>query len=168
MLTETVTLHAPDGRIAFQVARNRIDDGNDAPYIGTFPWEWAAEKFRDLIKNSIARAAISQPIGPIRYELDGSKFPDGAWIVESNWLPTASNDMPTIGLSRAWSAVVDNLSQREREIAKLLPGYTAKQIGRILGISASTVETHRGRIAIKIKASGGQLIAWCQAHREIL
>lgn len=168
MLTETVTLHSPDGRIVFQAARNRIDDGNDAPYIGTFPWEWAARPFHESIKTALARAAIGQPIGPVRYELDPARFDGGVWIVESNWLPSTSRDTPIIGLSRAWSAVVDNLSPREREIAKLLPDYTAKQIGRILKISASTVETHRGRIGIKVSASGGQLVAWCQAHREIL
>ncbi len=167
-LTETTTLHYPDGRIALQIARNRIDDGNDAPYLGTFPWEWAAPQFRELMKTAIARAIIGQPIGPIRYELDPDKFAGGAWIVESNWIHAPSKDTPAMGVSRVWSAVVDNLSPREREIARLLPDHTVKQIGRALKISPSTIETHRGRIGVKVGASGGQLIAWCQAHRDIL
>ncbi len=45
----------------------------------------------------------------------------------------------------------DTLSQREKEILKLLAeGYTNKQIGKMLFISAKTVEKHRSNIMSKL------------------
>ena len=57
--------------------------------------------------------------------------------------------------------VAGELTAREREVAQhLVTGRTAKEIGRLLGLSPRTVEAHRGRIMKKLGAgSHGELVA---------
>ncbi|HEX5875101.1 MAG TPA: LuxR C-terminal-related transcriptional regulator, partial [Pyrinomonadaceae bacterium] len=43
--------------------------------------------------------------------------------------------------------LLDSLSPRQREVLRLIAkGQTTKQIGRLLGISAKTVESHRSQL----------------------
>lgn len=166
MVTETITLHAANGLIVWHSMRN--GEGFDASkVVGSYPWAWIAPSDRKRAKSAFALAVMGDSEGPIRYQLDPAQF-GGDWIVESHWQRVPSNDTPVIGVSSTWNAVVENLSPRERQIAKLLPDHTVKQIAKILKVSTSTVETFRGRIVLKIGVSGGQLVAWCQAHRDIL
>lgn len=59
-----------------------------------------------------------------------------------------------------------NLTPREREIAPLIgQGMTSKQIGKRLGISHRTVETHRARLMKKFDVSNtaelvSQIVVW--------
>lgn len=65
-------------------------------------------------------------------------------MILDGYLATRRQDHPT----SAW----DQVSQREREILKLLAeGYTNKKIGEMLYISAKTVEKHRSNLMAKLK-----------------
>ncbi|MEJ2638203.1 MAG: response regulator transcription factor [Desulfosarcinaceae bacterium] len=65
-------------------------------------------------------------------------------MILEGYLATRRHDHPP----SAW----DHVSQREREILKLLAeGYTNKKIGEMLHISAKTVEKHRSNIMAKLK-----------------
>lgn len=59
-------------------------------------------------------------------------------------------------------AEAGELSPRETEVLRLVAlGYSAQQIGKELGVSASTVETHRGHIAEKLGLHGrAQLVRY--------
>lgn len=166
MVVETVTLHAANGLIVWHHHKSGIAF-DASKVVGSFPWEWIAPGDRKRAKSSFALAAIGEPDGPIRYQLDPAQF-GGDWMVETNWHHVPSPATPVIGVSSTWNAVVENLSPRERQIAKLLPDRTIKEIAKILKVSTSTVETFRGRIGLKVNVSGRQLVAWCQSHRDIL
>jgi PAS domain S-box-containing protein len=53
------------------------------------------------------------------------------------------------------------LTERERQVAaRLAEGLTAKEIARVLGISHRTVETHRAKLLVKMKAKNSlELVA---------
>lgn len=166
MVTETFTLHAMNGLIVWFQMHN--GEGFDASgVVGSYPWDWIAADDKHVAKAAFALAVIGHGNGPVRYSLDAGTF-KGDWIVRTLWYRVPSNETPVLGISSTWSGVVENLSPREREIAKLLPTYATKEIASILRISASTVETFRARIATKVGVGGGQLGAWCQAHHDIL
>jgi len=166
VVVETITLHSANGLIVWHSMRN--GKGFDASkVVGSLPWDWIAPADRKHAKAAFALAVMGDSEGPVRYQLDPAQF-GGDWIVETHWQKTPSLDVPVIGVSSTWNAVVENLSPREKQIAKLLPAHTVKQIAKILKVSTSTVETFRGRIGIKVNVTGGQLIAWCQSHRDIL
>lgn len=165
MITQTITLHEPDGRISWLWVANAI-----APkerYVGTPPWTWIAEEDREIVKVAFALALLGEVREPMRYQLDPAQH-GGHWTVETIWVRLPTNAMPVLGISRTFASVIENLSPRERQVAKLLPMMTAKQVARVLDISASTVDSFRRRLADKVGLSGNQLLAWCQDHHEIL
>lgn len=56
-----------------------------------------------------------------------------------------------VSISRTPDRRLDRLTPRELEITRLISfGETSKSIGRALGISFRTVETHRARIIAKL------------------
>lgn len=69
--------------------------------------------------------------------------------------PAVAKDVVAVSLAkwkeRTSDTVWDSVTQREREILKLLAeGYTNKQIGEMLYISVKTVEKHRANIMSKL------------------
>lgn len=165
MVTHTITLHECDGRIAWQWVTHGF--APEERYIGTVPWAWIADSDRDRVKAAFAFALMGECRAAVKYQLDVQQH-GGHWTAETFWARLPTHDLPIVGISRTYSSVVDNLSAREKQIAKLLPSHTAKQIARELNISTSTVESFRGRIGIKINFSGNELIAWCSEHHDFL
>lgn len=160
MVLHAVTLHAADGTTVWST---------DERFVGTVPWEWAAARDQERVKVAVALCLIRQPTAPVRFEVCSRRYPSGGiQLADAEFKRLPTQEAPLLAITRIYTAMIENLSPREREIAKLMPDYTAKQIGRILKISASTVETHRGRIGLKIGVAGGQLVAWCQEHRDFL
>jgi non-specific serine/threonine protein kinase len=77
--------------------------------------------------------------------------------------PKASREQPDM-LSQAYGS----LSRREREVLRLVPGRTAKEIGQELFISESTVRTHIEHILNKLGLRNQkELIAFIYEHRLI-
>lgn len=74
------------------------------------------------------------------------------------------------GQMRARSAIrarLENLSQREREVARLVAaGRHNKEIARTLGLSARTVEGHRAHILHKLGVANAAELAALLAGRE--
>jgi DNA-binding NarL/FixJ family response regulator len=65
-------------------------------------------------------------------------------------------------------SVLKQLSDRELEILRLIgEGYTTREISSSLGISAKTVESHRGNIRQKLHLkNGAELTRFALSHRE--
>jgi len=63
----------------------------------------------------------------------------------------------------------ENLTRREREVTMLVAqGFTNRQIAKVLGISARTVETHVGRTLKKLGLSSrARLAAWMVEHHPL-
>lgn len=73
------------------------------------------------------------------------------------------------GYAEKWPTQVLLLSEREREVcAALARGGRSKQAARELGLSVSTVDTHRQRISVKLGITPDTLVAWCGAHASWL
>lgn len=166
MLTETTTLHAANGLILWFRCRNG-DHFDCSRVVNSFPWDWIAAVDQIKAKSTFAMASIGHMPGPVRYQLDPAIF-GGDWMVETEWIRLPTADSPILGISKTWRAVMENLSPRERDVAKLLPKFSVKQIAQKLGITASTVDTHRARLLLKLNLASTQLVAWCQSHRELL
>ena len=64
---------------------------------------------------------------------------------------------------------LDQLSPREREVLRLIArGYTYKEVGRDLGISAKTVETHVSSVLRKLQLSTRhELTRWATDRRLV-
>ena len=69
----------------------------------------------------------------------------------------------------ALTAKLDRLSQREREVLKLIArGYSYKEIARELFISIKTVETHVSSVLRKLQLSNRhQLTRWATDRRLV-
>lgn len=166
MITQTITLHETDGRIAWLWVTNPIVADKDR-YIGTPPWGWIAEDDRERVRIAFALALLGESREPMRYQLEPVQH-GGHWTVETLWVRLPTHEYPVIGISRTFNSVVENLSPRERQVARLLPEHTSKEVAKVLGISASTVDSFRGRLGIKVGLTGNQLLAWCQDHHDLL
>jgi DNA-binding NarL/FixJ family response regulator len=77
--------------------------------------------------------------------------------------PSATSDASAS--SNALDARTLSLSHREREVLRLVPGRTAKEIGETLFISESTVRTHIEHILNKLGLRNQkELIAYIYEH----
>lgn len=165
MLTKTLTLHGPDGVILWHYHANA--QGFDASkVVGSYPWDWIAPEDSRIAMVAFALALIDKSEGAVRYHLNPTIFP-GEWVVETAWHKIPSADLAVVGISSTWNAIVESLTSREREVAKMLPKRSPKEIAVQLDLSARTVEAIRQRISHKI-GEDKNLIAWCTAHRDIL
>lgn len=166
MVTETTTLHASNGLILWHRCRS-LESFDCSKVVGSYPWDWIAPSDRLKAKSAFAMASIGHTPGPVRYQLDPAII-NGDWLVETEWIRLPTADSPILGVSKTWRAVMENLSQRERDVAKLLPQFSVKEIARKLGITSSTVDTHRSRLLLKLNLASSQLVAWCQSHHDLL
>lgn len=113
------------------------------------PWEFAPDGDVERLKTALSVCkAVGEPQslaacldieGPgCRYQLQLSN--------------TGCEQLPVIALCQWADERIDLVTARECEILALTTlGLPAKAIGRRLGISASTVDTHRNRIRAKLK-----------------
>jgi DNA-binding CsgD family transcriptional regulator len=133
-------------------------------------WEWAAR-----ISGAVAhmhhtmgaplkvpfRVRFEQTLTDARRALGDSRF-NAAWQLGQQWSPreaveeaiktpsSLAKDAPPT--SAAEPAIAIPLSPREREVLRLIPGRTAREIGEALFISESTVRTHIENILGKLGA----------------
>jgi DNA-binding NarL/FixJ family response regulator len=64
----------------------------------------------------------------------------------------ALTDRPRVKSKRDYSASINPLSQRQKEVLTLIAhGHTSKEIASKLGISPGTIETHRTNLMYKLK-----------------
>jgi DNA-binding CsgD family transcriptional regulator len=162
----STTLHRQDGRIGFIA----IKWGEHFSYVNPvdrFPWDYIAKKDRDRVREWFRLVAGGSVSGVIRYMLDNVGAPD-EWICETAWHRVPGSEFPILGTSEAWNAVVESLSKRERQVAKLLALYTVKEISAALETTVSNVDKIRHRIGEKVDLLGPALVAWCQSHGDVL
>lgn len=106
----------------------------------------------------LKQAADSELIAAIRAVQRGESF----------IYPSLTGQLINLYLKQTTSAqqsageAQDELSPRENEVLRLVAlGYTSQQVARQLGISVSTVETHRERLMDKLKLKGrAQLVRY--------
>ena len=66
--------------------------------------------------------------------------------------PALGARLATVGLDGPAKAETDSLSEREREVLRLLAlGHTNQEIAKMLYISVRTAETHRAHIMQKLR-----------------
>ena len=104
-----------------------------------------------LLKEAVA----NEVVGAIREVAGGGRYvhPElGARLIDTE---------PSAGASQA-----DPLSEREREVLKLLAlGHTNHEIAKLLFISVRTAEAHRAHIMKKLRlASRAELVRYAIAH----
>lgn len=84
--------------------------------------------------------------------------------------PVLSSQLLHSIISRKGEAIdiLQQLSDRELEILRLIgEGYTTREVASSLGISAKTVESHRGNIRQKLRLrNGAELTRFALSHRE--
>jgi hypothetical protein len=166
--THSVTLHRQDGEIGFFVLKWG-DQFSFSDPVGHYPWEFIAQSDRARVKGFFFEVAHGLARGVCRYFLEPAQVGvNDHWICETAWYPSPGRDFPVIGVSESWNAVVESLSRRERQVAKLLPTYTLKEISVALHLTVSTVDKIRHRIGEKVDLIGPALVAWCQSHGDVL
>jgi hypothetical protein len=164
--TQSTTLHRLDGQIGFILLRfgERFTYQNPK---GRYPWDYIVQRDRERVIDHFTRVAFGQQLGAIRYVLDNVGMVD-EWTCETTWHLMPCSEFPVLGISESWNAVVDSLSSRERQVAKLLPALTVKEISAKLHLSVSTIDKIRHRIGEKVDLLGPALVAWCQSHGDVL
>lgn len=117
--------------------------------IGKRPWDAVPEADRPRIKGFFGAAITAEE--PQRFEVL-TIFSGREIRFECRLEPTGVPAIPIIAMGHVLDSRVSLLTHREREIALLTAeGLSAKQVGRRLGISGSTVDTHRCRIREKLR-----------------
>ncbi|MFZ5815998.1 MAG: response regulator [Bacillota bacterium] len=98
----------------------------------------------------LKKAADAELVSAIRSVMRGEVFvyPTMTRALVDHYLNTASSPPPESGRSPT-----EQLSPREQEVLRLVAsGYTSREIGDRLGLSAKTVEGYRARLAEKLGA----------------
>ena len=136
-----------------------------AEFVGTYTWEWFIQ--HEQVKTIFARALMGDPLSPVVVDLDVARVGKHLSAIVY-YLPTGEPALPVLGTFTAFPSVVQNLTPRERQVAKLLPMFSAKEIAARLEISTSTVETLKQRIALRLGQKGPRLIATLAELRDVL
>lgn len=136
-------------------------------YNGMQPWNLLDAAERERLKGDIGVALMDGDCGPRSYRLDREVFGESL-TAQVRLFRIPCSDKPLLAFFYIVPAVIGALSDRERQVAQLLPLYTNKEIAKQLQISASTVETVKQRLALKVGLSGHALVGWCTEHREII
>lgn len=92
-------------------------------------------------------------------------------VYASAKLLNVNNEYETIYFNNfSQKLLSDNISNRERDIIRLLLlSYSSKEIGKSLGITANTVDTHRRNILKKLNISStGELIGMLKTNKNLI
>lgn len=142
-----ISLHDTHGVVVWI---NTAPDGvTPQEVVGTTPWYWVDDAEKPRVK---AYFATCIALG------ESQRFESPA-IVKGRTIQldvridaTGGTVIPIIARTRVLDSRVSLLTAREKEIALLTAeGFSAKKIGRKLGITGSTVDTHRSRIRAKLR-----------------
>ncbi len=164
MLHHGTFLHDITGAITWYWVSAKL--GPDS-FVGTLLWDWVASADRNKCRADMGTVLMGNDCDVNRYHLDEKKF-GSALVAVVRFCRVPSSDAPILSIAYIVPSIVARLSPREREIAKLLPFDTSKEIAKKLKVSISTVETMRQRLAAKLGVSGNALVSWCALHREII
>lgn len=118
--------------------------------LGTHPWDWAAEHEKSRVKAYFSTAiTVGEPqCFYAKVVVAGREL-----TLDCRIDPTGIEGVPIISRTRVLDHKVSLLTEREKEVAVLTArGLSASQIGEELGISRSTVDSHRSALRRKLKA----------------
>ena len=118
--------------------------------VGTRPWDWAAPHEKSRVKAYFSTAiTVGEPQSfRAQVVVAGKEI-----LLDCRIDPTGIEGAPIISRTRALEHQVSLLTEREKEVAVLTArGLSASQIGQELGISRSTVDSHRSALRRKLKA----------------
>jgi DNA-binding CsgD family transcriptional regulator len=135
--------------------------------LGSITWHWFAPHDQDRVMNMFARAVIGSPLPPAIVDFHPERAA-GDMVCHAHYIPTGEPAAPVLGAFSMFTRAVMQLSDREREIAKLIPGHTTKEISRLLGITPGAVDSQRARIARRLGKDGPSLAAFCALLRTVL
>lgn len=145
-----ISLHDPHGRVVW--ANRAPPPATLGELIGSWPWQWVPDEEKERVKSYFAKCIA----------LEESQQFESAALVHGERLnlyvridPTTGPALPIIARTRVIDSRASLLTDRERLVASLsAAGLSARQIGRKLGISSSTVDTHRHRARRKLGLPG--------------
>lgn len=122
---------------------------SEVSFVGATPWQWYSPEEAERVKTAYSHAiALETP-----QELEAMALLDGTARHWRIWIDPV-NASPVVAITRAVQVreEIKLLTPREREILPLLAqDLTSEQIAQQLGISTTTVETHRNHLRQKLK-----------------
>jgi DNA-binding CsgD family transcriptional regulator len=141
-----ISLHNPRGIVVWISGAPKSVSPEEV--IGTAPWQWVPDEEKDRVKDRFSACiALAEP----QHFQATAIVPSGPILLDVRIDPTTGTAIPIIARTRVLDSRVSLLTAREREVALLTAeGFSAKQIGKRLGIEGSTVDTHRNRIRAKL------------------
>lgn len=141
-----ISLHDPRGRVVW--ANYAPPPATLEELIGSWPWEWVPESEKDRVKSLFAKCLALQEV----QEFDSVADVHGVRLLLHVRLDaTTGPAIPIIARTHVIDSRISLLTDRERLVARLsATGMSAAQIARTLGISPSTVDTHRHRARRKL------------------
>lgn len=141
-----ISLHNPRGVVVWISGAPKGVRPEDV--VGTTPWQWVPDEEKSRVKDRFSACiALAEP----QHFQATAIIPSGPILLDVRIDPTTGTAVPIIARTRVLDSRVSLLTVREREVAMLTAeGLSAKQVGRRLGISGSTVDTHRNRIREKL------------------
>lgn len=143
-----IALHDAHGAIVWISAAPEGTTVEEA--LGTHPWDWAAEREKSRVKAYFSTAiTVEEPQCFFAQVVVAGR----ELTLDCRIDPTGIERAPIISRTRVLDHKVSLLTEREKEVAVLTArGLSASQIGEQLGISRSTVDSHRSALRKKLKA----------------
>ena len=143
-----IALHDIHGRIVWISSAPEGTTVEEA--IGTRPWDWVPKHAKEQAKAYFSKAIT---VGEPQSFLSPVIVAGREITLDCRIDPTGIEGVPIISRTRVLDHQVSLLTEREKEIAVLTArGLSASQIGEELGISRSTVDSHRSAVRKKLKA----------------
>ena len=143
-----IALHDAHGAIVWISAAPEGTTVEEA--LGTHPWDWAAEREKSRVKAYFSTAIT---VGERQCFYAQVVVAGRELTLDCRIDPTGVEGTPIISRTRVLDHKVSLLTGREKEVAVLTArGLSASQIGKELGISRSTVDSHRSALRKKLKA----------------
>jgi DNA-binding CsgD family transcriptional regulator len=143
-----IALHDAHGTIVWISAAPEGATVEEA--LGTHPWDWAAEREKSRVKAYFSTAIT---VGETQCFYAQVVVAGRELTLDCRIDPTGIEGVPIISRTRVLDHKVSLLTEREKEVAALTArGLRASQIGEELGISRSTVDSHRSALRKKLKA----------------
>ncbi|KAA5828080.1 LuxR family transcriptional regulator [Algibacter amylolyticus] len=167
-----IWLSALNELMKFTLKEISIEDRMRASYTWNYRFRDANDNYVNVIQNTtpLEFDSDNKPIiGLAHYTVLSHQIE--MQICASAKLLNANNEYETIYFNNfSQKLLSDCISNRERDIIRLLIlNYSSKTIGKSLGITANTVDTHRRNILRKLNISStGELIGMLKMNKNLI
>lgn len=167
-----IWLNALNALMDFTLDKISIEDRSKATYTWNYRFKDGKGEYVNIVQNTspLEFDNDNKPIiGLAHYTVLPSDIE--MQVCASAKLLNEKNEYETIYFNNfSQKLLTDSISNRERDIIRLLVlSYSSKEIGKSLGITANTVDTHRRNILKKLDVSStGELIGMLKMNKNII